>query len=286
MSLTKQLFGHFQNCREIRSLLKDYKGQHLHSLYWYDMPLSYAISWRGVFKIAIWRLSSNELDPVAANYGINSLYFKDVGAKSQCDSGASVWQCKSLDNTPWPSIDVRNISKPLKEHSQAIIEEFQRYKQKMGIHPDSDSLAKSGRWDGMFLYGVEGRAKEDLLDAFSNTFKILDEFPLCTTFGFVAFSSIEPKTHIAAHVGSSNLRLRYHLGIYIPEEDAARIRVADEWHPWRQGEVIFFDDSFNHEVIHNGEKPRIVLIVDIWHPSLTPEDIEILSHPVFSRFGK
>jgi len=46
-----------------------------------------------------------------------------------------------------------------------------------------------------------------------------------------------------------------------------------------------FDDAFDHEVIHEGEKPRVILSVDVWHPSLTREDIAVLSHPVFRTFG-
>lgn len=32
---------------------------------------------------------------------------------------------------------------------------------------------------------------------------------------------------------------------------------------------MVFDDSFEHEVWHNGTSPRLVLIVDVWHPELT-----------------
>jgi hypothetical protein len=42
-----------------------------------------------------------------------------------------------------------------------------------------------------------------------------------------------------------------------------------------------FDDSFEHEVVHMGERPRVVLVVDLWHPALTPEDVAVLGDPVF-----
>lgn len=41
---------------------------------------------------------------------------------------------------------------------------------------------------------------------------------------------------------------------------------------WREGEIIIFDDSFEHEVWHNGTESRIVLIVDVWHPELTDNE--------------
>ena len=40
---------------------------------------------------------------------------------------------------------------------------------------------------------------------------------------------------------------------------------------WRDGEVLAFDDSFEHEVWQEGESDRWVLMLDIWHPMLTHE---------------
>lgn len=41
---------------------------------------------------------------------------------------------------------------------------------------------------------------------------------------------------------------------------------------WKEGKVLIFDDSFEHEVWHNGTNVRLVLIVDVWHPDLTEEE--------------
>lgn len=41
---------------------------------------------------------------------------------------------------------------------------------------------------------------------------------------------------------------------------------------WSEGELLIFDDSFEHEVWHNGTQVRLVLIVDVWHPDLTEEE--------------
>ena len=45
------------------------------------------------------------------------------------------------------------------------------------------------------------------------------------------------------------------------------------------GECFIFDDSFEHEVFNppsaNGVLPRVVLIIDIWHPDLTNEEVLI-----------
>ena len=40
---------------------------------------------------------------------------------------------------------------------------------------------------------------------------------------------------------------------------------------WKEGECLVFDDSFEHEVWHDGKGDRIVLICDMWHPELDLE---------------
>ena len=42
-----------------------------------------------------------------------------------------------------------------------------------------------------------------------------------------------------------------------------------------EGEPFVFDDSFEHEAWNEDpEHSRIVLIFDVWHPDLTPEEID------------
>ena len=89
------------------------------------------------------------------------------------------------------------------------------------------------------------------------------------TFTSIKFSAIQPGTHIRTHTGPSNERLRLHLCLL--HTGGAKIRVGQDWHTWKEGKVIMFDDSWEHEVIHTGLEPRVVLILDIWHPEL-PED--------------
>ena len=83
------------------------------------------------------------------------------------------------------------------------------------------------------------------------------------------FSRLTPGTHIGAHCGPSNLRLRCHLALKVPS--GCRIRVGDEVRTWTEGECCIFDDSFEHEVWHEGSSDRVVLICDLWHPELDVE---------------
>ena len=87
---------------------------------------------------------------------------------------------------------------------------------------------------------------------------------------------MQPGVHVWPHCGPTNCRLRAHLGLVVPTVGPL-IRVGDDVRTWKEGEFIVFDDSFEHEVWHNGSSLRLVLIVDMWHPDLTAEEKATLS---------
>ena len=40
---------------------------------------------------------------------------------------------------------------------------------------------------------------------------------------------------------------------------------------WEEGEVLVFDDSFEHKVWNDSEEGRLIFILDFPHPDLTEE---------------
>ena len=279
-------FGrHLKNCRIVDQLLGSVFSERLDALYWYDMPLADAVSWPGIGKVFRHATGRGDKDSVFSNYELDSLYYADTRESLPTDHPASVWNCLALaDRAYYPADD--HIGNALRDAAADIQAEFEQVAVEIETHPDSNDFASTGRWTGLFLSGTQGEIDTALAQRCPRTTEVLSDLPVCRNFGFVAFSGIEPHTTIRAHHGSSNLRLRYHLGIRVPEPDKGRIRVGDEWHQWREGEVMAFDDSYEHEVVYEGSAPRIVLIVDAWHPDLHEEDIQVLSHPVFGAFGK
>ncbi len=53
-----------------------------------------------------------------------------------------------------------------------------------------------------------------------------------------------------------------------------RIRAGDDITYFKEGVPVIFDDSFNHESWHDGDKTRINLILDFWHPDLTDSEVK------------
>jgi hypothetical protein len=104
------------------------------------------------------------------------------------------------------------------------------------------------------------------------TYAIVSKFADATTMvlGNIKFSVLKPGAHIHAHTGPTTTRIRVHLGLVVPK-GCCNLRVADRFLEWKEGRVIAFDDSFEHEVWNNSTKKRGVLIVDLWHPDIPAE---------------
>ena len=136
-----------------------------------------------------------------------------------------------------------------------------------GFVPYRSAVVASGEWSDIQLFA---RCRRDAQNCacFPRTAALIASVPAFNEviFGSHFFSRLAPGTHLGAHCGPSNLRLRCHLGLRIPP--GTRIRVGEETREWRQGECLVFDDSFEHEVWHEGDSERIVLICDMWHPQL------------------
>lgn len=81
----------------------------------------------------------------------------------------------------------------------------------------------------------------------------------------VMIAKLTPGTHLRSHTGGHNTQISLHLGL--AGLDGAVISVGlGDWSSWTLGKVKAFDDSYIHEVWHNGTSDRYVLIAFVWHP--------------------
>lgn len=129
---------------------------------------------------------------------------------------------------------------------------------------ENHNVYTGGDWKALHIKSTPGLKSgyTKYANYFPRTVKMLKE---CNEdFLLVKFSSIKPGTHIKPHTGPSNTRLRIHLTLF--HTGGAKIRVGSEWRTWNEGEGMIMDSSWEHEVIHNGNDNRIILILDIWHP--------------------
>jgi aspartate beta-hydroxylase len=77
------------------------------------------------------------------------------------------------------------------------------------------------------------------------------------------------------HYGVTNTRLVMHLPLLVPSDCALRIVDGGE-HCWREGELMMFDDTFQHEAWNRSASTRMILLMDCWNPHLTdPERLAV-----------
>ena len=186
-----------------------------------------------------------------------------------------------------PTLTARPVHDPrqfwftgyLEQHYAAIAAEVRAYFGRGGrdFRPYDARLIDLGKWEQLVLY-ENGQMVARACELFPVTSGVISAISEATNLGMTSISVVYPGTHIIPHCGPTNARLRVHLGIQVPE--GAHLEVGGEKLHWREGECIVFDDSFEHQVWHRGESPRIVLILDVWHPELDPEDIRTLSRSV------
>ncbi|XP_047493946.1 cell surface glycoprotein 1-like isoform X2 [Penaeus chinensis] len=140
-----------------------------------------------------------------------------------------------------------------------------------GFRPEAENLQDTGDWK---QYEIFSRGRKITANCVKTpqTCALVESFKPASGCkrGQVKFSVMYPGTHVHAHTGPTNCRLRAHLGLLIPE--GLRLRVGETNLSWAEGRVIVFDDSWEHEVWHEGDSPRLILIVDVWHPELTEEE--------------
>jgi aspartate beta-hydroxylase len=98
-------------------------------------------------------------------------------------------------------------------------------------------------------------------------------------YGHAFFSVLAPGTHVTAHCGPSNKKLRVHLPLLVPPGGAARMRVGGATVALEEGRALCFQDSWEHEawVDARAPFPRAVLVLDVWHAALTDAEVKLLT---------
>jgi len=195
------------------------------------------------------------------------------------------WEGESLDRLPWV--------RALEEAAPVIRAEllalrgagaFQPYRAPMTAavaQQAADGIGSvshdSGDWSVMYLFLHN-------LDFSANRDKCPETCKAIASIGsghyhHAFFSALAPGTHITKHHGPTNKKLRCHLPLVVPPRQAARLRVGDEIRALEEGKCVVFDDSFEHEAWNDDpERTRLVLILDVWHPDLTPKEVKFLAY--------
>jgi beta-hydroxylase len=133
------------------------------------------------------------------------------------------------------------------------------------ISPDHQGIGADTGWRSFFLIGYGARIEANLARC-PATAALLAQVPGLNS-GF--FSILRPGTHIPRHTGVTKALLTCHLGLSVPQ-GPLRMQVADRTLHWHEGETLFFDDTYPHEVWNDTSATRIVLLVQFERPLSLP----------------
>lgn len=148
-----------------------------------------------------------------------------------------------------------------------------------GAYPDLESRPwhdASGFPLAAYLESHFAEIRDEVLALCPVTTRGIETLPaMRTAAGLIYVSRMRSGAHIRPHRGPTNLRLRCHLGISVPDGDCA-LRVGDDTRQWQEGRCLVFDDYLEHEAWNHTAQDRIVLIVDLWHPGLSATEVRLL----------
>lgn len=136
------------------------------------------------------------------------------------------------------------------------------------LDPEQRGISAGGskKWKVFLLYAMGAKPKANRALC-PRTSALLDQIPNL----FEAFFSIlEAGKSVPAHCGPYYGMLRYHLGLVVPSENPPKIRIKDQFYTWKEGDSVFFDDTWEHQVYNESKSDRVILLVDVLRPLPLP----------------
>jgi aspartate beta-hydroxylase len=182
---------------------------------------------------------------------------------------------------PWVGAIEREFA-AIRDEARKVLDAeigFVPYVQRDPQRPSFDvrGLLDNPNWGAFFLI-KDGATVSDNAARCPRTMAALAHVPLCRIDGrtpSVLFSLLRPGMRIPPHHGFMNTRMIGHLPLIVPPNCA--LRVGNDTRTWREGEVMLFDDSIEHEAWNLSGEPRIVLLFDTWRPELSAKEQELVA---------
>ena len=137
---------------------------------------------------------------------------------------------------------------------------------------DFHGLLDNPSWSTLYIWERAGPVLR-LTERFPRTMQALEQLDLARITQrapSILFSRLAAGARIPPHHGVMNARLICHLPLIVPA--GCGFRVGGETREWREGELLVFDDTIEHEAWNNGTSDRIILIFDVWRPEIEPEE--------------
>lgn len=196
------------------------------------------------------------------------LYIPDLPEGPYHDPYLQPWATQLQE--PWEAI---------RDEALALLAEDRDFESFLGLQPGQKAPEYVGgsnpnaSWDAFFFYRHGQRYDANHLRC-PVTSGVLESIELCRIARQApeaCFSVIRPQSTIVRHYGVTNSRLVMHLPLIVPPGCALNVIDAGEHH-WKPGELMMFDDTFQHEAWNHSDQPRLIVLMDCWNPHLSPPE--------------
>ena len=184
-------------------------------------------------------------------------------------------QIQFYNREPFPWLQQLELATAdIREELLAILCDEADFKPYVQRDPTRPSLVSGGMldnpsWSAFYLW-KNGAVVAQHAARCPRTMAAMSHVPLTAVPGrspSVLFSLLRPGAHIPAHTGFVNTRLICHLPLIVPA--GCRFRVGNETREWVEGRTWVFDDTIEHEAWNDSDKPRVILLFEVWQPALT-----------------
>jgi aspartyl/asparaginyl beta-hydroxylase (cupin superfamily) len=181
---------------------------------------------------------------------------------------------------PWIA-DMEAAIPDMQDELNQVLSETSLFDPYVKSHPDrprpNNPLLDNANWGALYFW-QNGDAVAENIAKCPKTVAALERAPIPVIQDrspMALYSVLEPDTHIAPHFGLLNTRLICHIPLILPSDCA--IRVGSETRPWKDGEALIFDDSFEHEAWNRSQERRVILLFEVWRPELTETERSALT---------
>jgi aspartyl/asparaginyl beta-hydroxylase (cupin superfamily) len=157
--------------------------------------------------------------------------------------------------------------------------DFRPYVTANAARPQGDvhGLLNNSDWSTYFLFENGTPVVEHIKRCPVIFETVMQHVPLChigPRAPSVMLSLLRPHAKIPPHSGMLNCRYICHFPLVIPPK--CGFRVGEQTREWREGELMVFDDTVEHEAWNDSDQNRLVLIFDVWRPELSADEQQMV----------
>jgi len=167
--------------------------------------------------------------------------------------------------------DLEDNYKEIRVEVDSILARYDDLAVFQNISPNQAYIVNDTNWRMFFfkVFGVKMKRNQLFTPVISS---IINKYPDIVS---AYVSVLGPTTYLNPHKGPWSGIIRMHLGVVVPGENQCVLLVEGEAYHWKEGEVVLFDDTYEHMAINPTDKPRAILFLDILRP--LPQPLRFIS---------